>query len=180
MTRERKNPEQALYAELYRRQAEGGYTDSYGHTNHGGRFADHLKRVGAVSVLDVGCGHNEFVRALRERGIRAWGVDFACPGADQLVDVLELPFADKSWEWVTAWDMLEHLRPEQVDRALEELARVSDKFAFTIAHRPSYHTVDGRPLHPTVEPPEWWLTQLRRFGVADLIDNTFMGHWTHG
>lgn len=173
------NPERAVYATLYERQAQGGFTDSYGHSNHGGRFADHLVRIGAASVLDVGCGHNEFVRDLRARGLRAWGVDFACPGADQQADLLSLPFADRQWEWVTGWDVMEHLQPAQVDPALDELARVSRKFAFTIAFRSSYHTVDGRTLHPTVESRDWWAARIGERAVVSYVDGMFLGHWTH-
>jgi hypothetical protein len=167
------NPEREVYEELYRRQQHGDFNGQYGHSNHGAVFMPHLLARKPKSVLDVGCGHNEFARELRDKhGIAAWGIDFACPGADQIADLCALPIANHNWEWVTAWDVMEHLLPEQVDKVLAECRRVGKYLACTIATFKSSNRLDGRDLHPTVRPREWWVAKLERDGEVEQIQLT--------
>jgi SAM-dependent methyltransferase len=177
----KENPEQALYRKLYDQQQAGQYNDGYGHSNHGERHLRAILMMEPESVLDVGCGHNEFAKALRAKGLNAKGMDFACPSADIIGDVIRIPVNSKQFDLVTAFDVLEHLLPEQVEPALREMRRVSIRFAFTISHVPSHHKSDGRTLHPTVRPPEWWETTIGRFG--DLMSRShglWSGEWWLG
>ena len=122
------------------------------------------------SLLDVGCGWNEFVVGIRQKmpGVLAQGVDFACPGADIQACATQLPMATKSVGVLTAFDMLEHVLPAQVDAVLAEFARVSQTFVFSIAHTPSRVKWKGETLHPTVEPLEWWMNRIMKAGGCDL------------
>lgn len=133
-------------------------------------------------ALDVGCGWNEWAKEMRSRhpGREVTGVDFACPGADRLVDVTQgLPYPDKHFDVLTAFDMLEHLREADVPFVLAEFARVSRFFVFTIAYRPSLNTWQGENLHPTVRPPEWWREQLLAQGayLTPGPDGFWVGGW---
>jgi len=80
----------------------------------------HPRVVSARSVLDVGCGSGELLRALRSPGRRLCGVEMA----DAAVRALEqqgiegravdletgrLPFADGEFEVVLCYDVLEHI-----------------------------------------------------------------------
>lgn len=169
------NEEKTVYETLYARQLLGEYARGYGHSNHGEGHLAEILADNPASVLDAGCGHNEFAQALRARGIKAWGVDFACPSADEIVDLLSMPYRNNEWDYLTAWDVLEHLRPEQVHKALAEMARVSMRFGFTIAHSDSYHRLDGRTLHPTVENEEWWRDAIMKH--AESVTRTDSGVW---
>lgn len=98
-----------------------GGLPGYGHSNHGAKALEWLAQR-HTSVLDVGCGHNEFVKAWRayssvHHGV---GVDFACPGADHIGAITELPFQA---DLVTAFDVLEHLPEHEVMPALLEMAK---------------------------------------------------------
>lgn len=119
-----------------------------------------------ASVLDVGCGHNDFIKAFRDRvpGITATGVDFACPGADTIADMTLLPFGDKEFDILTSYDALEHLLPEDVDAALSEMARVSRRFIFSISYVLSRQEWQGLNLHPTVKSSSWWINRIMRAG----------------
>lgn len=121
-------------------------------------------------LIDVGCGWNEFCGLVRQSlpDVRCLGLDFACPGADLNACATHLPFADKSQGVLTAFDMLEHVLPEQVDDVLAEFARVSHTFVFSIAHQPSRVKWQGETLHPTVQPLEWWMQRIMRAGGCDL------------
>lgn len=149
--------------EKYRRIYSGEPRWSrYGHSNHG-RAAAPLVR-GARSLVDVGCGWNEFAKACRGKGVRAVGVDFACPGADVIAAAQSLPFRDRQFEIVTAFDMLEHLREEDVPAVLREFARVAGRFVFSICYGPSRNLVDGETLHPCVMPEAWWRERIAEAG----------------
>lgn len=166
--------EQEVYDAIYQSSAHKGY----GHSNHG-RDAVALVRD-AKSLVDIGCGHNEFVRGIEVSGIRAVGVDFACPSADVIACATALPFADKEFDVATSFDALEHLLPEQVPTALREIARVSHRFCFSICHRASVITWQGRNLHPTVQSESWWIDRIREAGAEGVAKQGryLTGTWT--
>lgn len=90
--------------------------------------ADRLRRAGARSVLDLGCGPGQVAALLRDAGLTEYlGVDFSparvrqaqrvCPSARFVCeDVLAVP---GDAEWVLALEFLEH-----VERDLEVLRRL--------------------------------------------------------
>lgn len=113
-------------------------------------------------MLDVGCGDNRFVRELRSRGVAAMGIDFVHAGADLHAAAHALPFCNAAFDWVTAFDVLEHLLPEEVEPVLAEFARVAGTgWLCSISHRDSrVRGPRGETLHPTVRPREWWRQRL--------------------
>ncbi len=139
----------------------------YGHSNHGKHALRFLEKWNPESVVDVGCGWNEFADMVRPK-CRAVGVDFACPGADVQAPADELPFGDKSFDVLTSFDMLEHLREEEVPATLREFARVSKRFILSISYAESVNKWKGETLHPTVKPEEWWLLELVRAGAVAI------------
>jgi len=82
------------------------------------------------SVLDVGCGAGNLLRACREAGIRTAGVEPG-PAREEWTPELgavraqaeRLPFRDESVEWVTMRHVPHHL--EHLDEALREAWRVA-------------------------------------------------------
>ena len=149
----------------------------YGHTNHGKKVDEKFLRPHRT-LLDVGCGYNEFVINARKLGIEATGVDFACPGADIIAPADRLPFPAKSHDLLTSFDMLEHLTPDQVRPVLKEFARVSNHFIFSISYVPSVNKVQGEGLHPTVRSKEWWIARIQEAGgEVHSEGNYLMGRW---
>jgi SAM-dependent methyltransferase len=170
--------EHRKYADIY---AAGGRYAAYGHKNHGKNALALVQKWQPESLVDVGCGWNEFSRSVREsmpRIASAIGVDFACPGADVIADATALPFADKAFDALTSFDMLEHLLPAQVDAVLAEFARISRRFVFSISHVPSVITsLQGENLHPTVRGEPWWMLRIMRAGGCKLARQ---GHYITG
>ena len=160
----------------------------YGHGNHGKCVINDILKFQPESWLDVGCGYNELIKEIREsrRVEDSWGVDFSCPGADQLCDILDLPFPDKRWDFITAFDVMEHIYPDQVSMALEEMSRVSKRFSFTIAMTKARCEIEGVNAHPTVWNREVWSKKIESVGgkiwSALPFDNKifhqfFWGEW---
>lgn len=155
----------------------------YGHSNHGAKAAGVVEqkiRMHGAPLLDVGCGWNEFAKAIRGTGVDATGVDFACPGADVVAHAHELPFGDKYFGVLTSFDMLEHLTPEQVEPTLKEFSRVSKSFVLSISHKPSRVKWCGENLHPTVFPQEWWINKIIAVGGGDIdvVNGYIVGKWS--
>lgn len=172
------NPEKWKYDSIYHLyqnpETQAGIQTKfagYGRTNHGKRYA---LQVAAKfdRVLDIGCGHNDFIKSLRTKnkdGIYL-GVDFSCPSADIREDITCIDFSStlpgcyqSGWQLVTAFDVLEHLRIEQIDTALENMRKLGDRFIFTISFVPSSFKVEGETLHPTVRTADWWRAKLREY-----------------
>jgi len=92
-----------------------------------------MKRLGAGNgrLLDVGCGEGMFLRMASERGYEAVGCDYSVrssypPGVRVVAGVLDqaggLPFPDASFDVVTIWAVIEHVRDPR--QALLEIRRV--------------------------------------------------------
>ncbi len=160
----------------------------YGIRNHGREAWPKLRELRIRSLVDVGTGNGGFPRQAVENGIsRVAGVDFAldCLPRESgiprsMVDFAyfgqgaevswfkasahDLPFEDDQYEWLTSFDTLEHLIPEELDEVLTEFRRVaSTGWFFSIAYHTS-HTVMGSDLHLIVKPKEWWKEKLSEWG----------------
>lgn len=169
---------QGIYAE---QQADPARYARYGHSNHGKTALRLLAKWQPDSLLDLGCGHNEFCRSVKLAlpALTTLGVDFACPGADLVHDIGALPFTDKQWDVATAFDVFEHIPPDDVDRVLAEMARVSRRFIVSISYVASVNKWRGETLHPTVRTEGWWLFRLARAGAVGITKHGrfITGQW---
>jgi SAM-dependent methyltransferase len=90
-------------------------------------------------VLDYGCGAGHLLAALLRAGVACEGADFdpsslqrtrALVGNDRkfrgvtLLERLPTPFADGSFDYVFMIETIEHLLPEELGEALDELGRI--------------------------------------------------------
>jgi SAM-dependent methyltransferase len=132
-----------------------------------------------MRVLDVGCGRGEILHHCAKLGARAYGVDYA-PAALQMARGLKgaseetwngmgiyqanakrLPFPSAWFDRVLMFDLVEHLYPWELDRALAEARRVL---------RP-----DGRLIIHTA--PNVWYDKYA-YPTVRLV-RTLMGQGTH-
>lgn len=105
----------------------------FGRYGFEGRFVSYywqLKEVLALkpaSVLEVGVGDKVFGDFIKNNTAVAYtSVDVAEDlHPDVVGSILQLPFADHSFDVVCAFEVLEHLPFEQFDKAMSELARVA-------------------------------------------------------
>ena len=100
-----------------------------------------------LAILDAGCGTGGNAIFLRRYGIVA-GVDLApealelggprLPGALARASVLELPFADASFDLITSFDVLYHRAVPDEGRALAEMRRALRPGGRLLIRLPAY------------------------------------------
>src|SRR5437868_6500995 len=86
------------------------------------------------TVLDAGCAMGLLVEALRDRGVEAWGIDISTYALDQVrPDIGAFCRATpvtaelaREYDLITCIEVLEHLPPDEADRAVSNFARHTD------------------------------------------------------
>jgi 2-polyprenyl-3-methyl-5-hydroxy-6-metoxy-1,4-benzoquinol methylase len=134
------------------------------------------------TYLDVGCGRGEMVRLAIERGVKAQGLELVPELGSEIVQIgsiTALPFVDGWFDYVSCYDVIEHLPTEQVPIALDELWRVCGGVLFLTTNDKRSHLGDLE-LHLTRKPRSWWDEQFRS-RAHSLIDPSTYGrdewHW---
>jgi 2-polyprenyl-3-methyl-5-hydroxy-6-metoxy-1,4-benzoquinol methylase len=106
-----------------------------------------------VKILDIGCGRGDISHFFAKNGYTTVGVDYAPEAiriakgikkkASQsvkkklsfyLMDVKDLAFKDNTFDIVICIDVLEHLYPEEVEIALNEISRVTKNDGIIFIH----------------------------------------------
>lgn len=118
-----------------------------------------------LTVIEAACGSANDYRFFRSYGLAQWldysGFDLTVanienartmfPGVDfQLGDVQEIAAADNSYDWAVTHDLLEHVSPTALERAMDELCRVARKGViisfFRMTDRPD-HEISPRKMY---------------------------------
>ena len=185
-----------LYTEEYFRTACEGYDEF--NASEGQHLSRRLQAAFALAevtpgmrILDVGCGRGEILRHCAQLGADAYGVDYApvavemsqrvieglggvTPGrtAVGLADAKHLPFPTGSFDRVLRFDVVEHLYPWELHRAMLEVHRVLKPDGRFIVHTAPNVWYD-RYAYPLVRRFRMLLGQgdqypadPRQFGVA--------------
>lgn len=155
---------------------KSNYKD-YSWARLGGEFARtaaHIqKHFTPSSVLDVGCAKGFLVKALRDLGIEAYGVDaseYAVANAHP--DIKEfitlglaeaLTHGDSSFDVVTCFDTLEYLTPRDVPRAIKNLLAIAKRYVILcIPTKKAPGDLDAS--HNTIRPRQWWVERFEKYG----------------
>jgi ubiquinone/menaquinone biosynthesis C-methylase UbiE len=149
--------------------------------------ASNLKRIDATvrlipedarSLIDVGCGNGVFARVAKERfpSIRITCVDRSSAALEHVqadekmrCEVVDLPFADRSFDCVSCLEVIEHLTVDDYKKALSELTRIAkatviisvpydEDIEKNVDRCPQCRTVFNRDLH------------LRSYDDATFVD----------
>jgi 2-polyprenyl-3-methyl-5-hydroxy-6-metoxy-1,4-benzoquinol methylase len=85
-----------------------------------------IMRCGPQSVLEIGIGNGVVCHLLRRSGIEVTTLDVdESLGPEVIASVTDIPLADRSFDVVGCFEVLEHLPYESVPGALSEIHRVS-------------------------------------------------------
>jgi ubiquinone/menaquinone biosynthesis C-methylase UbiE len=134
------------------------------------------------SLLDVGCGRTLFVNEFPE--LKCTVLDISQPVIDDMRragitairgEVQHLPFADNEFDSVCAFDILEHVPPDELAQAITELKRVASlRVLITIGKRSHVHT--GTELHLSLMRFAEWREMLHDEKWVIIYDAE---HWSN-
>jgi ubiquinone/menaquinone biosynthesis C-methylase UbiE len=146
-----------------------------------------------LRVLDAGCGRGEVLLACAQAGAHVAGIDYSpdavaianetlsdIEGAEIVHGSLEqLPWPARSFDRALLGDVIEHLDPPQVQRALAELRRVLVPGGVLLVHTsPNRLFLDwtwpaARPVlralgfGSNVENMDFWISESKRYHVNE-------------
>ena len=129
------------------------------------------------TVLDAGCAMGYLVAALRDRGVKAYGVDISQYAVSMVREDIrpycfvgslteklpaELP---EKYDLVVTIEVLEHLYAEDGERAIQHLCQLSDTILFS-------STPDdfSERTHVNVQQREYWAKLFFKNGFMDDIN----------
>jgi len=133
------------------------------------------------SVLDVGAGRGDFLYYAERAGHECVGLDISewcaehkfCNAPILIGDASRLPFEDQSFDLVAAFDLPEHLEPDQLVQFLEECRRVARRYVILLpspieesdveAIRPASEDVAGHVVY--WYPDKWLQVVWRELGL---------------
>ena len=142
-------------------------------------------------VLDVGCAKGYMVKAFREQGMEAWGVDvseYALSASPEdirkhlyRVDLNKdsLPFSDEYFDCVTLLGTIECL--DNYDKVISEIRRVMQPGG-SVYLRTAYKTDPGDTIRKNVHSRGYWLKEFRRYGFKFLPTwkGPLANQWSYG
>ena len=136
-------------------------------------FLTQLKKLKVKSILDVGAGKGHFKEAIRKK-IKCVSVDIASTKSiDIQAPAHKIPVADNSFEFITAFDVLEHLIPEEINEVLKEFKRIATRgWIFKIAYDFSGEYCLGHDMHLSVYPETWWIHKLEKYIFVNRYQDT--------
>lgn len=138
--------------------------DRYGNAIDGLECIDDIMKRNPRSMLDIGCGHNQFVKKIKKiNNITAIGVDIACLSADFVAPAHNLPFKDQYFDMIVSFDCMEHIPEEEIDMSFKEFSRVGDRIYLKISLAHSKTKIDNEPVHVCVKPKEWWVEMSKKY-----------------
>jgi 2-polyprenyl-3-methyl-5-hydroxy-6-metoxy-1,4-benzoquinol methylase len=133
-------------------------------------------------ALDAGCAVGLLVRALRERGVDAYGIDISDYAVTAAPEDLR-PYLrqgsladpiDDRFDLVTCIETVEHMPAGEAEAAIANLCAVTDRIVFSSS--PDDY---GEPSHLTVRPVEYWASLFAQNGFYrdTTVSAEFIAHW---
>lgn len=126
------------------------------------------------TVIDFGCSKAYFVKALREHGVKAFGVDiseWAIKNCDaSVVDYVSNNIEDlpSQFDYIFSKDVLEHIPTESLTQILEKLFSICTKAAIFIV--PLAESEGGKYIYPNDELDKTHIHRKTLQGWVDLIE----------
>lgn len=147
------------------------------------RTALAARDVAPISVLELACGSANDYRAFDAYGLAPYldylGVDLTAKNIAnarrrfpavrfEVGDILDLPHPDGSFDLVIASDIFEHLSPHALERALDEVARLSRRGAVL-----NFFNMGEQPEHDVERRRAYYWNRLSRPLIAARLGRTF-------
>lgn len=167
-----------FYPIVYNKLYQIGYHADLNYSHSYGLIEYLCKHCEFKTILDIGASTGAAVEKLNARGKSALGLEtsfFAVTRANQFKrpvlwgESTRIPFPNNHVDIVMSTDMMEHLRPEDVEQSISEACRVASKYvAMKISSMDEAagwgKKVGVDNLHLTVQPIEWWQEKFLSHG----------------
>lgn len=144
--------------------------EKYGHSNEGKIHYKRILELKPKSIIDIGCGGNEFCLNMKRRKRfllskrKFIGVDISSPYADIIAPAHNIPtVGNKEFDLLTSFDCIEHIPKEEIEASFEEFRRISKRVFLQICLEFSPTTIDNEELHVSIFPEDWWLNLANKF-----------------
>jgi 2-polyprenyl-3-methyl-5-hydroxy-6-metoxy-1,4-benzoquinol methylase len=165
---------QTVYDSLYKigYHSRPEYSHAYGVIEY------MIAELDFVTVIDLGASIGAAVNHLNMRGKEALGLETSLVAVNRASDLgrpvmwgeaTRIPFADNSIDVVMSTDVMEHLKPEDVEQCISECHRVAKSFICMKISSEDEQAGWGKKvgvenLHLTVQPISWWIEQFLKPG----------------
>jgi 2-polyprenyl-3-methyl-5-hydroxy-6-metoxy-1,4-benzoquinol methylase len=127
-------------------------------------------------VLDVGCGFGWFEEYALKKGVKEIaGIEISKEDLETVGQIrdkrlilkvgtaLKIPFEDKSFDTVVAWEVIEHIPNDTENKMFKEVSRVlKNNGAF-------YLSTPHDALLSKYLDPAWWLVRHRHYSIKRLV-----------
>lgn len=139
-----------------------------------------LKLLGIKKVFDFGCADGVSIAALRLLGLEGWGCDVSEAAIKRapiqarkyvyVGDVFEKKWKNNYFDIVVSFDVLEHIKPTELERTLEELSRISKRGLLGIFVKDELVAKIHRKLnklhpdHLSEHTSDWWIKLFESMG----------------
>ena len=155
-------------------------------------IAEYFKDFKGKKALDIGCGKGFLVKALRELGVDAEGIDISEYAIENAVteyvkqsDATNLPYDDNVFDLVLCIEVLEHLEESDLNKSIMEIRRVLKPqgiiFLTTPAPGSAYAKQD--PTHKSIHDKKEWIKIFLENGFtlnlkhSQGLRNTIVEYW---
>lgn len=136
-----------------------------------------IGRFAPSRSLDIGCATGHLVRALRNAGTHAEGIDFSQWAVDHAVtpvtqgSAMDLPWDENEFDLAISQDFMEHMHPDDLPKVIAEQVRVVRRGG-TIAHLIPFYESDPPvqvDAHLCQATQEWWMRFLRAQPCIEIV-----------
>jgi SAM-dependent methyltransferase len=176
----------AVYGAHYYDTYSGGSYEYEGHWREWfGSLADNIiRQFQPRTVLDAGCAKGFLVRALRERGVEAYGIDASEYAISQAgeevrpyvqVGSITEPLKDR-YDLITCIEVIEHLPAPELPKAASVLAEATDRLLLSSTPEGAHLS---EPSHLSMRAPEDWAALFAGSGLLRNLaeDVTWLTPW---
>jgi GT2 family glycosyltransferase len=133
-------------------------------------------------VLDAGCAFGFLVEALRQRGVKAWGIDLSAYAIQSVHESIKTYCAvgsvaqplTRHYDLIVCIEVLEHLPQPEAEAAIANFCAHTEDILFSSS--PFDYT---EVTHLNVQPIDYWAAQFARHGfIRDVdFDASFITPW---
>ena len=130
-----------------------------------------------VKWLDIGCSTGYLIQELLDNEVQAYGIDISIVALREILleirqkvtagSIVYIPYKTETFDVISAFDVIEHVHPQETELAFMELNRVLKTGGFIILTTPNSKHMGNWVYdltHINVRPPEYWEIMLKKYG----------------